>query len=259
MNAIVRTIASDGMGGAGQATGKHPAVPPPPARHRYAPAPESKIFGAMGTALILCAGIAGLLVTFQHDVLPRVQPTPLAVTLLPPVPEQETPPEPQKEEQAVEKQVGRPSPSVVAPPITPTLQAMPLDTAPAPALAIEEPDPEPPASKTPAPEAPNTLLRPRTSQTAPDAWESQVLARLQAFQRYPATARARRRQGVVYIRFRMDRNGRIRSASIAKTSGVPALDRAALETLRRAEPLPKIPLDRPDEIELSVPIEFFLT
>ncbi|WP_371432106.1 energy transducer TonB [Novosphingobium sp.] len=40
-----------------------------------------------------------------------------------------------------------------------------------------------------------------------------------------------------------------------RSSGFPDLDKAALETLRRADPLPKIPADRPDEIELAVPVE----
>lgn len=60
------------------------------------------------------------------------------------------------------------------------------------------------------------------------------------------------------MKFRMNRAGRVLSASIARGSGYAALDREALATLRRAEPLPKIPPDKPDEVELSVPVEFFM-
>jgi len=49
----------------------------------------------------------------------------------------------------------------------------------------------------------------------------------------------------------MNREGRVLSASIARGSGYVALDREALATLRRAEPLPRIPPDRP--------VEFFTT
>ena len=85
-----------------------------------------------------------------------------------------------------------------------------------------------------------------------------MLARLEKFRRYPGAARSARQQGVVYIRFRMNRGGRVLSSSLVRSSGFPALDQAALETLRRADPLPKIPADRPDEIELSVPVEFYI-
>jgi protein TonB len=63
---------------------------------------------------------------------------------------------------------------------------------------------------------------------------------------------------MAFIRFRIDRAGYILSSSLAKSSDFPMLDQAALDTLRRADPLPAIPLGRPDEIELSVPVEFYL-
>jgi protein TonB len=85
-----------------------------------------------------------------------------------------------------------------------------------------------------------------------------VLARLEKFRRYPGAARSGRQQGVVYIRFRINRDGHVLSSALVRSSGYPALDKAALETLRHADPLPKIPADRPDEIELSVPVEFFI-
>jgi TonB family protein len=65
-------------------------------------------------------------------------------------------------------------------------------------------------------------------------------------------------QGVATIRFRLDRQGHVLSSSIARSSGSKILDAEALATLARAEPLPAIPADRPDQIELLVPVEFFL-
>jgi len=63
---------------------------------------------------------------------------------------------------------------------------------------------------------------------------------------------------VVHVTFRMNRQGQVLSSSIARSSGSSALDRAALDTLRRAQPLPAIPDDRPDPLQLSVPVEFFV-
>ena len=40
---------------------------------------------------------------------------------------------------------------------------------------------------------------------------------------------------------------------------IDRLWQAALDTLRRADPLPKIPPERTDEIELVVPVEFLLS
>lgn len=69
----------------------------------------------------------------------------------------------------------------------------------------------------------------------------------------------RRQQGVPYIRFVMDRDGHVLSSRLERSSGFDALDRAALELPKQAQPLPKPPEDRlGDKIELVVPVEFFL-
>ena len=69
----------------------------------------------------------------------------------------------------------------------------------------------------------------------------------------------RRQEGVVSLRFTMDRQGHVLSYEIAKTSGSDALDREAQELLKRAEPLPALPAAfGRDTLDLVVPIEFFL-
>lgn len=104
-----------------------------------------------------------------------------------------------------------------------------------------------------APPPPSALRRP-----GEPTFEGLLLARLEQFRRYPAEAQRRRQQGVVRLRFRMDRDGHVLDATIAGSSGLPVLDREALATLHRAEPLPPIPADRPDTLEVLVPIEFLL-
>lgn len=56
-----------------------------------------------------------------------------------------------------------------------------------------------------------------------------------------------------------DRPGRVLWSRVERSSGCGELDRAALDTLRRAAPLPAIPADRPDQVELVVPVEFYIT
>ncbi|MBN9788222.1 energy transducer TonB [Pseudonocardia sp. TMWB2A] len=137
-------------------------------------------------------------------------------------------------------------------------------------LAPANPVPEKmaaPAPATPPAQAAPPSQSPPTAQAAPSAerisgnkanWEGRLLAHLEQYRRYPARARAARQQGVVYIRFKMNRAGAVLSASIQRGSGFRTLDDAALETLQRAQPLPAIPNDMPDVVTLTVPVEFSL-
>ncbi|WP_285022219.1 energy transducer TonB [Novosphingobium sp. fls2-241-R2A-195] len=73
-----------------------------------------------------------------------------------------------------------------------------------------------------------------------------------------ARAHAARQQGAVQVRFTMNRVRFVLSCAIVRKSGPFMLDQAALDTLRRAQPLPAIRAGRPDTVELTVPIEFDL-
>lgn len=84
------------------------------------------------------------------------------------------------------------------------------------------------------------------------------MARLERFRRYPHAARARRIEGIVQMRVSVARDGRLLSLSVERSSGQPSLDQAALDTFRRAEPLPPVPDERPAPVELSFPVEFFM-
>lgn len=89
-------------------------------------------------------------------------------------------------------------------------------------------------------------------------WQGQVLERLAAFRRYPAGSRARREQGVSHVRLRVNRAGQLLSLRLESSSGHTELDRAALATVRAAVPLPAIPPELPDELELLLPVEYFI-
>lgn len=173
----------------------------------------------------------------------------------PPRPPSEQPPGPTQVEAAAQQ----PVPKL---PIQPRLQVAavtdvePLQVPP-PTPRLEAAAETPPAPETTAPPsrpAPPAALVAATAQT----WQGRLLAHLERHKRYPAEARARRLQGVAVIRFTMDRQGRVLSAAMERSSGHAALDREALALLQRAQPLPQPPAATPGErITLTVPVEFF--
>ncbi|MCD9006771.1 energy transducer TonB [Luteimonas sp. XNQY3] len=109
-----------------------------------------------------------------------------------------------------------------------------------------------------APPSPPAPPGPQLAGQVDDRWEARVMARLAEFRRYPGAARARREEGVAVVRMRMNRAGKVLSVVLERSSGSPRLDAAALETFHRAEPLPRIPDTMADEVEIAVPVEFFI-
>jgi protein TonB len=85
------------------------------------------------------------------------------------------------------------------------------------------------------------------------------MSRLAQVKRYPAAARARREEGTAFVRFSLSRGGRVAGVTLDRSSGSSLLDREALDTVRRAQPLPKVPADLPDPLTLTVAIEFALS
>ena len=83
-----------------------------------------------------------------------------------------------------------------------------------------------------------------------------LLAHIARFRRYPGEARDARVEGVVEIRFVLDRNGQVREAWVASSSGRVSLDQEALAAIRRAVPMPRIPAELPDRIDITLPVDF---
>lgn len=90
---------------------------------------------------------------------------------------------------------------------------------------------------------------------ADNAYQRALQRHIRPFRQYPADAIPRRAEGVVVVRFRVGRTGNVEEAWVAERSRDPALDRAALETLWRAEPMPGVPsqFPAPVEVELAMP------
>ncbi|PNU02159.1 energy transducer TonB [Novosphingobium guangzhouense] len=88
----------------------------------------------------------------------------------------------------------------------------------------------------------------------------QVLFESLAAQRhYPEAARLQHYQGQGAVMFRIDRDGRLLEASMEKSTGKRILDRAALMQVRRAAPFPEIPGELPDELIVSMSLQFLIT
>ena len=91
------------------------------------------------------------------------------------------------------------------------------------------------------------------------SWLSEaILRRVEALKRYPAPARINRAEGKVVIKAVIDENGSITDVGVFQSSGYPALDEAAVETMRQAAPfhLPH-PLGQP-RMTIKIPMSYRL-
>lgn len=145
-------------------------------------------------------------------------------------------------------------------------QAIASVAKPAPATADATASAAPQATPAPAARHDSVAAAPPSPSLPPGqagggnsrSWEAQVLARLERFRRYPAGARAQGHEGVVYLQLKVGRDGQILALQLLDSSGHTSLDQAALETVQRAAPLPRLPADRPDSVTVTLPVEFFL-
>lgn len=95
---------------------------------------------------------------------------------------------------------------------------------------------------------------------APASWQSRVLSHLAHFKRYPGDARQRKRAGVAWVRFQVDRDGKLLASELVTSSGTVLLDREALQVLERAQPLPAPPVTllRQGTVTVTLPVSFRL-
>jgi protein TonB len=164
---------------------------------------------------------------------------------------------------------------LVRPPTPPATDVrptpVPQETAVAPAEfsppdAIDATGPRP-ASRIPAPARRPSPSRTGGSTIAPPTiaalaspvalnFRGVLLAHIGKFQRYPDAARPQMLHGRVVLIFNIGPDGRVLNVRIETSSGSAILDAAAMDTLRRAEPLPTIPKELPRRMEVMAPIVF---
>lgn len=183
--------------------------------------------------LMLLTGVRGMLV-MRPDVRPPVAVQVRLVTLPkdapkpvvhPPRPQPSPPrqpvmphPQPHPRPQAVPVRVPAPA-AAVAVAAVPVSTPGPVAAAPAPA---------------PAAAAGNEAPAPGEDFAGEAGFARAVRERIEEQKMYPAAARQRDMQGVVELRYVIDRKGRLLAAEVVTSSGYELLDRAALRAVRSA-------------------------
>jgi protein TonB len=148
------------------------------------------------------------------------------VKVLPPPPVPQPPPQPQ------------PAPHQPSP-----LQHSPLSTRPNPA----------PNSSSSA--SVSTFVNPADESAHSRAKDAYLWQVIRKFSQYLPDLRQKNEGGTVVLRFVIARDGRLVEASIAKSSGVMALDKGLLDSLRAASPYPPLPPEIPgNQVVFTQPI-----
>ncbi|MFP1679670.1 energy transducer TonB [Alloalcanivorax sp. C16-2] len=161
-----------------------------------------------------------------------------------PQPEQEKP-QPESEPQPTEQAAQPPSPEKAS------RDAM-ASTASAPPDAARQ------SEQAAAPR--QGMQRPMADLNQVPSWRDALLRRLAEAKRYPSRAQRLRQEGVSYLRFETNMEGRVLAASITRGSGYELLDRETLALIHRIEPLPRPPKELAGQrLEFVVPVEFFLS
>ena len=162
-----------------------------------------------------------------------------------------TPPQPPTpvEELPIPKLAEAPKPKISVPkPVKPKQKPQQPKPEKKPEPVKEKPSEEKPSdaapTKTPSVKSAAPAPGPSAQQLAAKAsWEGALLSHLGKYKKYPAAAQSRGKEGLNRLRFVVDAEGKVLSYELVGRSGNADLDRATLEMIRRAQPLPKPPAD----------------
>lgn len=151
----------------------------------------------------------------------------------------------------------------------PAPQPSDVRAAPSAAASAPAPSPSPVQGAAAGPPAPAPVAQRQGTRDGLDIdakngtsndYASRLRAWLEAHKTYPKRARMRREEGVVHVHFAVDRQGRLLGGDVTRSSGYAALDAEAMAMLDRSNPFPGAPHTvRGERIEVSTPVEFFLT
>lgn len=162
-----------------------------------------------------------------------------------------TPPQPPtpEEELPIPKLAEAPKPKISVPkPVKPKQKPQPPKPVEKPDPVKEKPSEEKPSEATPTKTSSDKSAAPVPGPSAQQlaakaSWEGALLAHLGKYKKYPAAAQSRGKEGLNRLRFVVDAQGKVLSYELVGRSGNADLDRATLEMIRRAQPLPKPPAD----------------
>ncbi len=92
-------------------------------------------------------------------------------------------------------------------------------------------------------------------------YEQLISAWIQRFKTYPDEARRQKMEGEGAVRIRIDRRGNVQYRIIERRTGYQLLDKAALDMVQAANPVPAVPADYPRQgelLEFVIPVSFKL-
>jgi protein TonB len=201
----------------------------------------------------------------MEAVMVELAPVPQA----PPAPPTEVPPGPPQQQQVPQpKPAPRPTPKVPLPPevkpeVEDPYQKPEEQQSEAPsdkeAVAVDQTLAPPDVKAQPADSYTARQTVSGTRGTAVVTWQGLLLGHLEKHRRYPRQAERTRQEGVVYVRFAVDRQGNVSNVRVGRASGHALLDEETLDTVRRGSPVPPPPAEiEGDPVEVMVPVEFFI-
>jgi protein TonB len=98
-----------------------------------------------------------------------------------------------------------------------------------------------------------------TSVATQQSYMASLRRLLESEKKYPPLARSLGQQGKVVLRFLVARDGRLSQAQVVESSGVPALDRAAIDLIGDLERAPPFPSEMTEEqLVVTVPLVYSL-
>jgi protein TonB len=199
-----------------------PTVEPSAWQHGGGYAKRPMRTGTIASILLAHVGLLAALIQFDVIEIQKKKADPLVVTL---VPEQITPPpatpdkpEPVEQVRPIEPRIVAPDPVVVVPQPAPIPVATVRELPPEPVTVAAPAAPAAPSPATPAPITPPDASAASLKNPAP---------------RYPIESRRKREEGTVRLRVVITADGRVKTISVAKSSGFERLDEAALDTVRK--------------------------
>jgi TonB family protein len=74
-----------------------------------------------------------------------------------------------------------------------------------------------------------------------DDYLNRVRRWIAKYKQYPPEAKKRKQEGTVMVAFTLARDGTVLSVDIERSSGVPVIDQAVFDMMRRASPVPPVP------------------
>lgn len=87
-------------------------------------------------------------------------------------------------------------------------------------------------------------------------FQKMLNAHIERYQRFPKAANRDGQRERVLVAFSMRRDGSVVQVGVKASSGRTILDQEAVELIRRAQPLPRIPADMPELLTVLFPVDF---